>query len=279
MPEGINKKGSKVWVHCLAMLASVVVGLVGSTNIAVAQESSEQEEQRAMSAIIQYTLKYQFDKDLKVGDWVKYQEIEEQEEGERIKEIELKVTKKERGGVWIEERSEGFEVHLLVDLRTMKLLEGFGFDEEGEKREVTLLSDKEIAEIVEMAQKEMEEQAAYSQFISWEKGEETEEVDVPAGSFVCTYLEPEYSEQYKKRIEDYIEILRDHGKSDAEIDAEISGTEARLYFSKDVPRLLPVQIAIGWMPWIDVFEEVKGGLVESRHISPLKLTAYSGQKK
>ena len=52
-----------------------------------------------------------------------------------------------------------------------------------------------------------------------------------------------------------------------------------LYFNKDVPRLLPMQMAMGWMPWIDVFKEVKEGLVESRGMSPLKLIAYSGQKK
>jgi hypothetical protein len=73
--------------------------------------------------------------------------------------------------------------------------------------------------------------------------------------------------------------MQEQGKSETEINSEISKNEPRLYFSKNVPRLLPVQIAMGWMPWIDNFEEVKGGLVESRGMSPLRLTAYSGQKK
>jgi len=279
MAKRINKKGSKVWVNCLAMVTLMVIGLVGSTNIALAQELSKEEEERQGSAMVQYTLKYCFDKDLKVGDWVKYQKIEEQEKGKEIEEIELKVTKKENGGVWIVEKSGYGEFHLLVDLKRMKLLKAFGFDEEGKKREVTPLSDKEVAEAVEMMKKEMEQQGAYSQIVSWKKSEKTEKVDVPAGSFTCVYIKPEYSEQHKKQIENYVKMMKKQGKSDAEIDAEISKNEPRLYFNKDVPRLLPMQIVLGWIPWIDVFKEVKGGLVESRGMSPLRLTAYSGQKK
>jgi uncharacterized protein YaaQ len=191
----------------------------------------------------------------------------------------LKVTKQEKGGVWIVEEFQGMKIHLLVDLKSMKLLKGFGFDEKGEKRVMSPLDDKKLTEVIAMLKNQMEQQGAYSQHISWKKGKETEKVDVPAGSFTCVYIEPEYSEQHKKQIENYVKIMKEHGKSDAEIDAEISKNEPRLYFNKDVPRLLPMQIAMGWMPWIDVFKEVKGGLVESRGMFPLRLTAYSGQKK
>ncbi|MCK4271527.1 hypothetical protein KAX22_02685 [bacterium] len=273
MLKRTNKKSSKVLVYCLTMAGFIVVSsFIGNTNIVLAQELSEDDKKAAM---IQYTLKYRFGQDLKVGDWVKYNEITE--EGEKT--IELKVTKQEKGGVWIVEESLGMKIHLLVDLKSMKVLECFGFDEEGEKREVTPLSDKEVALIIENGEKEMEQQGVYSQIISWKKDEKTEKVDVPAGSFACVYIKPEYPEQHKKQIENYVKIMKEHGKSDAEIDAEISKNEPRLYFNKDVPRLLPVQIAIGWIPWIDVFKEVKGGLVESRGMSPLRLTAYSGQKK
>ena len=44
-----------------------------------------------------------------------------------------------------------------------------------------------------------------------------------------------------------------------------------------MPRLVSAQIAMGWMPWINVFKKVKGGLVESKGMSPLKLIAYSGR--
>jgi hypothetical protein len=248
--------------------------LIGNTNIVLAQELSENEKQAAM---IQYTLKYRFGQDLKVGDWVKYNLLTE--EGEKAAEIELKVTREEKGGVWIEEKFHGGEINLLVDLKRMKMLQTTGTDEEGKKHEITPLSDEKLAEVISMFKKQMEQQGAYSQFVSWKKGEKTEKVDITAGSFTCVYLKPEYSEQHAKQIEDYIKLLKEQGKSAAEIDAEIYKNEPRLYFSNDVPKLLPVQIAIGWMPWIDIFEEVKGGLVKCRHMSPLELTAYSGQKK
>lgn len=249
----------------LAMITlAMLVGLISSANLLQAQELSEEVE---MSAMMQYTLEYRFGKDLKVGDFVQYQLGEEDV-------LELKVTKQEKGGVWIVEEFPGMKIHLLLDLKRMKLIAGFGIDDKGEKHEANPLSDKELAKVIEMMKKEMEQQGAYSQFVSWKKGEETEKVDVPAGSFTCSYLEPEYSEQYKKQIEDYIKLLREHGKSDAEIDAEISKNEPRLYFSKDVPRLLPMQIAIGWVPWIGVFKEVNGGIVKVPHMQ-LELKAYS----
>ena len=268
MLKRTNKKSSKVITCCLAMVTFMVVSLIVSSNDLLAQELSKEAK---MTAMIQYTLEYRFSKDLKVGDFVKYQSGE--------KTIELKVTKKEGPGVWIVEDFPGMKIHLLVDLKRMKVLKGFGFDEKGEKRVMNPIDDKKLTEVIAMFKNKMKQQGAYSQFISWEKGEKREKKDVPAGSFVCDYIKPEYSEQHKKQIENFVKILQKQGKSDAEIDAEISKNEPRLYFNKDVPRLLSAQIAMGWMPWIDVFKEVKGGLVESKGMSPLKLISYSGQKK
>jgi peroxiredoxin family protein len=231
--------------------------LLAVLNIALAQELSEKEEDRQMAAMVQYTLKYRFDKDLKVGDWVKYQKIEEQEKGEKIREIELKVTKKEKGGVWIVEKFEDAELHLLVDLNSMKLLKVFGFDEEGKKREAPPLSDKELAEAVEMMKKEMEKEMKDSPILGLEKGAKKERVTIANCSFNCEYLELLLTEQYIKRAPDYVEKMK---------------KESRLYFSEDVPRLLPLQILFG--PSIDVFQEVKGGLVKSRD---LEIIAYSGR--
>ena len=129
---------------------------------------------------------------------------------------------------------------------------------------------------VSLLKNQMEQQGSYAQFISWKKSDKTEKVDVPAGSFTCVCIKPKYSEQYAEQMQHYIKAMKEQGKSEAEIDAELSKNEPRLYFSKDVPRLLPVQITMGWIPWIDNFKDVKGGLIECKHMSPLKLTSYSG---
>lgn len=121
----------------------------------------------------------------------------------------------------------------------------------------------------------MAQQGSFTQFFAWEKGGEKEKVDSPAGSFTCDYIRPVYAEQYAKQVNDYVKLLKDQGKSEAEINAVVYGNEPRLYFSNDVPKMLPAQIAIGWMPWIDIFEGLTGGLVECRHMSPISLTGYS----
>ncbi|OYD13834.1 hypothetical protein CH333_09865 [candidate division WOR-3 bacterium JGI_Cruoil_03_44_89] len=263
MLEGDKKKRSRVRFYRLAVIGfALMVGIASNANIVLAQELSEDEKEVVM---IQYTLKYRFDKDLKIGDWVKYQWTQE---GGEPQEHEIRVTEKEKGGVWIVEKFEDGEIHLLVDLKSMNLLKGFGFDEEGERHEASPLSDKELSEAVEMMQKEMEQQMKDYPISGWKKGTKKEEVEVLAGSFTCSYLEPEYSEKHIKAMQDY-------GMSPEKIKETMK--EMRLYFSEDVPRLLPVQIAGGWAPFIEAFQEIKGGLVESPQMG-LELTAYSGQK-
>ncbi len=264
---------NKVLDYYLVLVGFIfMLSLTGTANIMFAQGQSENEQQ---AAIIQYTLKYRFGQDLKVGDWVKYNEITE--EGANTQEIELNVSNEEKDGIWIVEKSFGTEVHYLVDLKQMKLLQAIITDDEGKKIEITPLSDEKLAEVTTMFKNQMEQQGSFAQFISWIKGEETKKIDVPAGSFTCVYIKPEYSEQQAIQMQNYVKQMKEQGTSEAEIDAEISKNEPRLYFSKDVPRLLPVQIAMGWMPWIESFEEIEGGLVECKHMSPLRLNSFSGQ--
>ncbi len=270
--RNFNKK-SKVLVSYFSLfICMLVLCLTGNTNILFAQELSENDQQ---AALMQYTLKYRFTPDLKVGDWVKYNEITG--EGAENAGVELKVTGEEKGSFWIEEKFHGVEVQYLVDLKQMKLIKAKGVDETGSEFELTLLNDEKLDEIMGMFKVQMEQQGSYAQFVSWKEGEKTEEVVVPAGTFNCVYLRPEYAEQYAKQIEDYEKLLREQGKTDAEIDATVYGNEPRLYFSDDVPKMLPVQIAIGWVPYIEAFEKITGGLIECKHMAPIRLTGYSGQ--
>ncbi|MCK4256895.1 hypothetical protein KAX35_08405, partial [candidate division WOR-3 bacterium] len=226
-----------------------------------------------MTAMVQYTLKYRFDSELKVGDWIEYQLLGK---GEETEKIEIKVTAEGKGDVWIEEKMQGQEFHMLVDLDNMKLLDGYRIDEEGNKESAPSLSDEQFAQAMSMIEKMKEQELMGSEIIGWKKGEGEEKVEVPAGSFTCSYLEPEYSEQYKKRIEDYIKLLQEHGKSDAEIDAEISKNEPRLYFSEKVPKLLPFFTFSFIFMSPDAFKEVKGGLAKVPHLQ-IELKSYSGQ--
>jgi hypothetical protein len=272
MVERCNKIRNKVLVNFLAIVVFIAVSsLVSDTNIGFAQELSDEVRQLAM---IQYTLQYRFADNLKVGDRVKYERIEQ---GAKAGEIELEVTQEEKTGFWIVEKFQGNEFHLLVDLKQMKLLKALSIDKEGKKHEAIPLSDEKVANLIEMFKKQMEQGRGASPIIGWVKSEKTEKVDISTGSFTCVYLKPKFSEQYAKETQDYVKKMEKEGKSAAEI--EKWKKEPRLYFSKDVPRLLPLMIAGGWMPFIDVFKEVKGGLVKCTQTLELELTAYSGQKK
>lgn len=266
MVGGMAKERSRVWLRWFAVAALIaVVSFAANVDIVLAQELGEKEKQLAL---LQYTLPYRFDSNLKVGDWVKYQIVRE---GEEKEEIELKVTKKGKGGVWIVEKHtkggklKGFETHLLVDLKKLKLVKAVGLDEKGQKLEATPLGEKRLSQIIEMGKKEMEKEMTGSGMIGWEKGADTETITAAGGSLDCCYLEPIFSEEHKKQAQDY-------GMSVAEMKQK-----TRMYFSEDVPRLLPMMVAFGWAPFIEVFEEVKGGLVNLVHMN-VELVGHSGQE-
>lgn len=240
--------------------------LLQGPGIVTAQEMSDEVMQQVM---VQYTLEYRFSPDLKVGDWVKYKL---ESEGDPVQELELRVTKKEKGGVWIVEESPGMEIQLLVDLKQMKLIRGFGIDKEGERHDVSPLSDEEIAQVVGSLLKGIEQEMESSPIVTWREAERATTIETPAGDFNCTILEPEYSEQHAQQMADYTKVLKKQGKSDEEIDAVLGNPS--FLFNENVPRLLPINIAAMMIPFIVTFGEVDGGLVACRQVMHLELIAY-----
>lgn len=257
-------------ISCVSFIITVII-YAGSTPPTFAQGILEDENAR--TAVIQYTMKYRFSPDIEIGDYVKYQT--KADEGENPEIYELRVTKKDKTNFWIEEKVGEMETHYLFDPVGMKLVKAHGTDDKGQDYEITPLSEEKLAEVMTMIRKQMELQGSKAQIVNWIKGDKTEEINIEAGSFTCSSLVPEYSKEYSNQTENYRTSLRSSGKSEEEIDKMIFGNAPALFFSEDVPRMLPVYMAIGWMPWIDSFGEVKGGLVESRNIAPLKLTGYS----
>jgi hypothetical protein len=264
MTLGIAKKEKRIKKHLALNIITLVSSLLAVVNTARAQEISEKEKQLAM---IQYTVPYRFDKALKVGDWVKYRITGE---GEKAQEIELKVTKKENGGLWIVEKQsegtqqKGLEINLLVNLENTKLVKILAVSEGGEKFEAMPLDDKRVSQIIETG-KEMAK-AELTSIIGWEKGTEKEKVVVAESILECSYLEPKYSEKY-------LESIKNYGTPVIEVKKK-----SRLYFNEDIPRLLPTQIALGWIPFIETFKETKGGFVKSVQMN-LELVGYSGHKE
>ncbi|MCK4595259.1 hypothetical protein KAT73_00630 [candidate division WOR-3 bacterium] len=270
MSRMVRKIEGKTWLYCIILACiAVIVSYVTNDSILLAQEM---DEQLIMTAMVQYTLKYRFDSELKVGDCIEYQLLGK---GEETEKIEIKVTAEGKGDVWIEEKMQGQEFHMLVDLDNMKLLDGYRIDEEGNKESAPSLSDEQFAQAMSMIEKMKEQELMGSEIIGWKKGEGEEKVEVPAGSFTCSYLEPEYSEQHEKQMEDYVTLMKEQGKSSEEIAEWEKGT--RLYFSEKVPKLLPFFTFSFIFMSPDAFKEVKGGLVKVPHLLQIELKSYSGQ--
>lgn len=106
-----------------------------NTATLLAMDADEIEEG---AAIMQWTLKYRFNSDLKVGDMVRYQVAGES--GGEPAEISLKVIGKEAGNLRIREKSPDGEMNYLVDLKNMKLIKANRIEPTGEKIEISSLS-------------------------------------------------------------------------------------------------------------------------------------------
>jgi hypothetical protein len=247
----ISKNSLKEYAQPAVFTAAIIS--LTTLNLAQSQDINEKEKQLAM---IQYSVPFRLDNTLEVGDWVKYQITTE---GEPKKITELRVTQKEDGGVWIVEKNfegevqKGLAMHLLVDLDNLKLIKVSAVDQSGKKRDAQPMDEKRLVQIIEMG-KEIAH-AEMTDIIGWSKGAGTEEVAVAGKVLECNFLEPEYSEDYIEKIEDYGATV---------VEAK---EKSRLYFNEAVPRLLPTQIAMGWIPFIETFEDVEGGFVKSAQMN------------
>jgi hypothetical protein len=220
-----------------------------------------EDEMEQMLALVQWMTPFRFGKDLKEGDWVKYGMLS----GDPTQTTEIRVDGSEKGGIWIVETitdgSESSEVRLLIDLGTMKVLDAFRIDEQGDKESAAPLDDERVAEIMEpvMAQG-MPGMPQGLAFAGLEKCG-TEEVSGPFGSLQCACLQAQIT---KESLEQIPPVQTEH---------VIAAT--RLYLSDEVPKLMPLQAAMALALLApDDFGQVKNGLVKC---PTFVLVSHSGQ--
>jgi len=243
----------RIWLY-FSIFCVVIQFAICSNNFLMAQEREyeddetiKKEAQEQLAAMLQWSVKYRFGKDLKVGDRVEYKLIGD--DNNNI-EVELEVTKEERGGVWIVEKFDENEVHMLVDLQTMTLLYLFGYDGEGKRQEPPLLNEKKVSEKIQEVTNIAKASGAA---IGWDQVKRQETIKAPVGSLQCTYLEPDFSEDISKNIT-------------SEQMAELK-KEMRFYFSEDVPKLLPfLNVAVPAIVSSDAYRDMDKGFVKNMDI-------------
>jgi len=252
MEKTVKKPTSKLLIY-YSIVSLIILFITSSNNILLAQDwedeedaAIEKEAQEQLAAMLQWTTQYRFGKDLKVGDRVEYKFIGDENQSTAV---ELEVTKEERSGVWIVEKFEGNEVHMLVDLKTMTLLDLFGYDEEGERQEPPLLNKNKVLEKIDEMMNIAKGMGEMGIPIGWDDVKNRETITTTVGSLSCTYLEPKFSEEITENM-----------KSDELVEMNEA---MKLYFSEDIPKLLPFEIAMPAMVSSETFEIIQGGFVKN----------------
>lgn len=202
-----------------------------------------QEAQKELAAFHQYSVQYRFGTDLKVGDKVEYKQSDSDSDEAIYK---LEVTEETHEGMWIVEKFDGNEVHMLVDLQNKILLDFWGYDEEGNRHEPELLSNTEVETIVNDMigmSIQMGTPAKWSQ----EQIRETREID--SKEIECKYIVPDLSNlEFQQQKKDEIK------------------NNTQMLFSNDVPNLLPFSIAISVISSQQDFQEISGGFVKNNFL-------------
>ena len=266
MGKRVKKPMSMVWLYCFVIISLMMLLLISSNNNLFAQDWDDEDEaqiaeeaQKDLAAFLQWSVKYRFSPNLKVGDKVEYKLVGDDT---NTTDISLEVTKEEKGGVWIVEKFDGNEVHMLVDLKNMTLLDLFGFDEDGERQEPPLLNENKVVEKIDEMMNMAKAMGEMGVPIEWDDAKNRETITTTVGSISCTYLEPKFSEEITKNMK-------------ADEIAEMNET-MKLYFSEDVPKLLPFEIALPAIVSSETFEIIQGGFVKN---IDLEITEYIKKKR
>ena len=205
------------------------------------------EAQKDLAAILQYSVKYRFSPDLKVGDKIEYKRIKDPFEET---DISIEVTKEDKDGVWIVEKFDDMEIHMLVDLENMKLVDFFGYDEGELIPNPPLVTENEMKKRIKALNKFKNGLAIFGIPQDWEDNNTRETMSTKSGTFECMVLEPAFPEEVKEKA------------LDEKMVKELC-ERMKLYFSAEVPKLIPFDIAKYAIGSSEVFEKISGGLVKN----------------
>ena len=200
MASGFFQK-NEISIYSVLIFFLFTLALISKPDPLAAQEEKLSPEETA--AIIHITSQFRFGNDLKVGDWVKYKIMRDQE---KAGEIELSVIGEENGAFWIVETFTGpetgtvSETHILTDLAGQNIQQIFTVDKTGEKRDLPVLRiDQYYTIFGEMVEK-IQETGKLPPYW-WRKSDKVEDIQVAAGSFTCEYLEPDIDDDEEEEDE------------------------------------------------------------------------------
>jgi len=242
-----------------ALVATMIL-LVG--NNVVGQEKQRPIAERQTVGFMQEVVKYCFSKDLQVGDSVRYSMVDEDE---RLGDTQVTVIGKEKSGLWIREKAapgniDAYEIYYLIDPTKMTLL-NITDDPEGSNA-IKLLSSKEASLAFDTFVKSMKDVNTGMRSVKFGKSAKLTKMAVVAGTFKCdAYEVQEVGSSFGQSA--WFPHLKDmKPKARLAILNQTCGT----YFSKDVPRLIPMEILVNMIAtadFPDILKQCQGGVVKN----------------
>ncbi len=231
----------------------VLIALVLSTVLfLVAKELSdreiEEQAQKDMLSTLQYTAGSRFGIDLKVGDKVVYRvnsDLSSENQSEEF--VSLEVIEESSKGIVIKESFDGNITYTTWDPVSNQIVDFYGYDENKVKQTPKLLRKSEVEANFSLVR----EQAAALMPFSFSQNDRAEyAVSVNSRDITCTKVNMEIPEMYKQKLaQDQLEQIE---------------KEASLYFSEDIPKLIPFTgVTLGMLNSLEILNQQNKGFVKS----------------
>ncbi|MEA2103047.1 MAG: hypothetical protein U9P79_00160 [Candidatus Cloacimonadota bacterium] len=233
------------------ILGLIVGSLILFSFPIIAQEESitPEEAQKKLVAVLQKTVPYRFSSDLKVGDKVEYKLKADQE---NKTDISLEATKKVKNGIWVVEKYDENELHMLIDNDTRELLDFYGIDFKGRKHEPDLVSTNEVIKTYEEITNLSSSVHKMSGIESWENSRINKSINTKFGSMDCQIVQPLFDDKTTQNMKNI----------DPEERKKMLNS-AKQYFSSQVPKMIPFEISTPLISNLNLLESLEGGFVEN----------------
>ena len=219
--------------------------------ISNAQDDSinPEEAQKELLTVLQKTVQYRFSPNLKVGDKVEYKLIGDPE---NKADISLEVTASENDGIWIVEKYDGNELHMLLDRNSMELLDFHAFDTNGTKYEPELHSTDELEKRYEKMSALCSTFNEMTGIESWKINQDRSNAGTAFGTMDCQTINPLFDEKILIQMEKTEPTKREKFENDT-----------KQYFSAEVPKMIPFEIASPLIIHPDILNNIEGGFVKN----------------
>ena len=214
----------------LVFVALIIISTIFCSEQTTDFSEIDPQAREDMLVTMQYSAQYRFSADLQIGDRVAYKRINAPDDLE-YDTVSLEVIDRNDDGILIREEFDGNVVNVLWDPSTKKIIDLYGTNAAGEAQHPELLPENVVEQKIVSFKKSIKEFDATDAYE--DKGQQR---------ITCSGTKEIQCKRYEPLFSD--EIM---GELSTEEKAKVK-EEMSLYFSTDVPKLIPfVDVALGML--------------------------------